>query len=231
MSNDTAAHFDRVFGDKGEDTYVFDDAGLGPKDRQIVRELKRYGIAGKRCLDVGSGTGRWLQFLAQQQPEFLAAIDFSEEAIQRAQMVCGHVARLDVETERFRFQDDFFDIVISFEVIEHLRIADNFIAEIIRVAKPGALVLLSTPNLVALNSRFRMLLGFPPVAVAADSTHVSFFTSRRLTKTLEAFSQYPEQIMTSISLSLRDPKHWRLAAPRCLRSLVDSLLFRFIVNK
>lgn len=231
MNSDTAAHFDRVLGGKSATPYNFDVAVMGAKDRRIIRELTEYGVEGRHCLDIGSGTGRWLQFLRQQRPALLAAVDFSEEAVERAEEICDKVQKVDVEVEPFTYPDNSFDIVISFEVIEHLRTHGGFMSELIRVAKPGALVLLSTPNLIAFNSRIRMLLGVLPVAVASDPTHISFFTPERLSKLLQASGQSAEHLNTSVSLHLLDFKRWCVTPPRCLRSLVDSLLFKFRVSK
>lgn len=44
------------------------------------------------------------------------------------------------------FPDDFFDGVVSIEVIEHIENDDLFLEQINRVIKPGAWVYLSTPN-------------------------------------------------------------------------------------
>jgi len=53
------------------------------------------------------------------------------------------------------FPDKHFDYVILMEVIEHLRTPSRVIAQISRVLKDDGSVILSTPNILNLNSRFR----------------------------------------------------------------------------
>jgi 2-polyprenyl-3-methyl-5-hydroxy-6-metoxy-1,4-benzoquinol methylase len=58
------------------------------------------------------------------------------------------VLKCDVERESFPVPSDSFDCVLLNEVFEHLRINPIFtLSEVFRVCKPGALLLLSTPNL------------------------------------------------------------------------------------
>ena len=44
------------------------------------------------------------------------------------------------------FEDDSFDSIVSFQVIEHLEDDELFIKEIYRILKPGVIALLTTPN-------------------------------------------------------------------------------------
>jgi len=44
------------------------------------------------------------------------------------------------------FDDDFFDVIISFVTIEHISKYEEFVQEVSRVLKPSGLFILSTPN-------------------------------------------------------------------------------------
>lgn len=55
------------------------------------------------------------------------------------------------------YQDSTFDIVTATEVIEHLEDVRAVLREIYRVLKPGGVCVLSTPNILNLNSRLRNL--------------------------------------------------------------------------
>lgn len=58
---------------------------------------------------------------------------------------------------------NYFDCVIFLETLEHLnRWPEHIINDIHKLIKPGGYLLMSTPNLVRLSNRFRMLLGRPP---------------------------------------------------------------------
>jgi ubiquinone/menaquinone biosynthesis C-methylase UbiE len=45
-----------------------------------------------------------------------------------------------------QFDNDTFDVVISFEVIEHILDYQKYLTEVTRVLRPGGIVILSTPN-------------------------------------------------------------------------------------
>jgi len=58
----------------------------------------------------------------------------------------------------FPFRNDCFDYVLSREGIEHLEHQAHFIRECERVLKPGGKLILTTPNVLHLNSRVSYLL-------------------------------------------------------------------------
>ncbi len=88
--------------------------------------LLKYGIKGKKCLDVGPGTGRWLQYLKNNYTSYLSAIDISDESLSRCAKLCNKTQKADLETDKFDFESDFFDIVISIEILEHLKNPDSY---------------------------------------------------------------------------------------------------------
>ena len=53
---------------------------------------------------------------------------------------------LNLETDKINSDDNVFDLVVSYSVIEHLYDPQNFLSEIFRVMKPGGIVLIETPN-------------------------------------------------------------------------------------
>ena len=188
--------------------------------------LLRHGIEGKHCIDIGPGTGRWLTFLKQNNAAYLAAIDISGESLNRCAALCNKTQKADLESDAFDFESDFFDVVLCFEVLEHLTDPENFITEVGRVVKNGGLILMSVPNVVSLGARIRMLLGILPLAVTADSTHVRFYRKKDIQRLFSAHGLNPTFIPTSISLNPLKPKsRFRIPSCRILSSLDDTLLF------
>lgn len=62
--------------------------------------------------------------------------------------------------DKIPYDDNFFDVVILSETIEHYNFHPNVvIKEISRVLKTGGQILLTTPNLARLNNRIKMLFG------------------------------------------------------------------------
>ncbi|MEM9293642.1 MAG: class I SAM-dependent methyltransferase [Acidobacteriota bacterium] len=78
------------------------------------------------------------------------------------------VSRCDVEREAVPFEDDSFDAVLFNELFEHLRIDPIFtLEEVLRVLRPGGLLLLSTPNLRSFRGLRNLLLHDRGHAVSA----------------------------------------------------------------
>lgn len=127
--------------------------GLMSKDGEI-EHFHRYsaiaeGVQDKIVLDAACGTGYGSGMLAQYATH-VYGLDISEEAIGYANENYGqeNITFIQGSIEKLPFEDDTFDIVISFETIEHVitEVQDEFLKEIKRVLKPTGFLIMSTPN-------------------------------------------------------------------------------------
>jgi len=114
--------------------------------------LARYAFAarlsgGKRVLDAGCGAGYGCAALAQQALS-VTGLDAAPEAIAyaREHYAAANVRFLEGSCSAMPLADAGFDLVTSFEVIEHLADWQAFLSESRRVLAPGGVFLLSTPN-------------------------------------------------------------------------------------
>jgi len=214
------AHFDR----KGNVDYTFDYSKMGARDKRVVEALASCGDDGKSCLDVGFGTGRWLQYLKQEGASYLGGVDISPTALKRVEEVCDHAHLADLEEDSLQFESDFFDIVVSFEVLEHLRNPELYLNEIFRVMKPDALLMISVPNLTSFGSRFRMLIGRQPNCFG-DQTHMRHYTHRALMNLLSSHGFSVVFHPTSISL---DPANFsskfKIPSNQLIRTFEDGIV-------
>jgi ubiquinone/menaquinone biosynthesis C-methylase UbiE len=122
-----------------------------PSDNPLHQRLfKAYVVAQDHVygnvLEVGCGEGRGVDLLMRKASAF-TAVDKIEEALQ--------VLREKFPTARFlsmnipplgTLQDNAYDCVVSFQVIEHIQNDVLYLKEIHRVLKPGGIALLTTPN-------------------------------------------------------------------------------------
>ena len=126
----TESAFDEIFKGKDEIEYNFDISSkkMGIRDKKIIKMLTDLDIENSNCLDICPGTGRWLQFFKKYKAEYIAAVDISEEALKKSAPLCNRSQKLDLEKEKLDFESDFFDVAISFMVLEHIRNPELFIS-------------------------------------------------------------------------------------------------------
>ena len=125
----------------------------GEVDADLLNEhLARYIFAArlaqhKRVLDAGCGAGYGAAELARVAQE-VVGIDRAEEAIAWAR---EHYPRANLRFETgdcaaLPAADASLDLVVAFEVIEHLEDWRGFLREVRRVLAPGGQFIVSTPN-------------------------------------------------------------------------------------
>ena len=106
-------------------------------------------------LDIGSGSGDLVKFLKNQLNIKALCCDYTNELMQ---LPGQKVDIVDLNRKKeLPCQGSMFDIVTATEVIEHLEDFRAILREMYRVLKPGGVCVLSTPNILNLNSRLRNL--------------------------------------------------------------------------
>jgi SAM-dependent methyltransferase len=125
---------------RGEPSYVW-RAG---QERRFGLICQAAGKTLNGCvLEDGCGVGEYLAHLARQAKQAVG-LDYEFERALEARLkvpevVCG-------AGEKLPFPDDYFDLVLSHEVLEHVQDDQKSVDEIIRVLKPGGRLILFVPN-------------------------------------------------------------------------------------
>ncbi len=101
-------------------------------------------IAG-RVLEIGTGSGYGVEIIAPYATHF-TTIDKFRAASEI--VTAPNVEFLQATVPPLPFEDESFDCVISFQVIEHIKDDKLFVAEVWRVLRPGGKFIVSTPNIV-----------------------------------------------------------------------------------
>ena len=111
--------------------------------RAVERLLTHAGpLAGVRTLDVGCGTGRWSRLLAGRGAR-VVGVDRSEAMLAEARRRSPGVEFRRMDAAALELADDSFDLALAVAVIQHLghERQPRAIAELVRVVRPGGLVL------------------------------------------------------------------------------------------
>lgn len=101
--------------------------------------------SGDRILEIGCGIGTIVSELAGQGYD-VRGTDISQVAIEYGRAKYPGV-RLDVQpAEELPYESGTFDVVLSFDLFEHIARIDLHVAQVHRVLKPGGYYLFQTPN-------------------------------------------------------------------------------------
>ena len=119
--------------------------------------LSRTGLLrpGDRILEIGCGIGAVVSELARQGCH-VTGTDISRVAIEYGQ---SKYPGLDLQVqpaEELAFADETFDVVLSFDLFEHIARIDRHVSEVHRVLKPQGYYLFQTPNKLS-NAAFETL--------------------------------------------------------------------------
>jgi 2-polyprenyl-3-methyl-5-hydroxy-6-metoxy-1,4-benzoquinol methylase len=126
---------------------------IGKSDRATEKQhLARYQFvkklaAGKRVLDAGCGSGYGSHILSEVA-ESVTGIDIAAEAIECASKNYSrsNLSYLNVDATNTGLPDQSFDMIVSFEVVEHIPDPGAYLSELKRLLKPGGSLVISTPN-------------------------------------------------------------------------------------
>lgn len=143
-----------------------------PSDNPIHQRLLRaYVLATNMVqgdlLEVGCGEGRGIDWLLPHIKSYSAidkiapVIEVLKQKYPQATFHSGNIPPLSV------FNDNQFDSLISFQVIEHIEDDNQYLRELHRVLKPGGIALLTTPN--------------RPMSLSRNPWHIREYTATELT--------------------------------------------------
>ena len=139
--------------------------------------LKRVGGNGGKLLDVGTGTGIFVQ-AANSGSWDAVGIDWSEQAVEQAQRLGRQHVQICTLRD-FDSPDNNFDAITMFDYLEHSQSPDDDLARASRLLKPGGLLAIRVPNYNCLQ---RTLTGMKWVGIFC--LHLSYFNRPSLSRLL-----------------------------------------------
>jgi 2-polyprenyl-3-methyl-5-hydroxy-6-metoxy-1,4-benzoquinol methylase len=160
---------------------------------ELLDEFEKYKKTGK-ILDVGCGIGLFL-IEAQKRGWQVYGTEYTDKAIEicRSNNIEMKQGKLDPDW----FDPGAFDIVTSFEVIEHINNPVEEVRNINKVLRPGGLFYFTTPNFNAVERFFLKsnynVIGYPE--------HLSYYTKRTVNYLL-CKNGFKKKKLTTTGISL-----------------------------
>jgi SAM-dependent methyltransferase len=112
---------------------------------EVVYQRLAGHCAGRDVLEAGCGEGYGADLIAGVARRVIG-LDYDEQAVRHARACYPNVDVRQGNLAQLPFSDGSVDVVVNFQVIEHLWDQPGFIAECARVLRPSGLLLMSTPN-------------------------------------------------------------------------------------
>jgi len=125
---------------RGEPSYVWRE-GQQRRLQMILRAAGR--LVQGVVLENGCGIGIYIDHLAPQARQMLG-LEFDFERATQAHQHGNNI--VNAAGEELPFPSSSFDLILSHEVIEHVRDDREVIAEMVRALKPGGRIVLFCPN-------------------------------------------------------------------------------------
>jgi SAM-dependent methyltransferase len=171
-----------------------------------------------KILDVGCGIGYFLA-VAKERGWEVYGTEYTNEAVRICEEKGINMQKGVLNNENY--EKDSFDIITSFEVIEHINNPNEELRNFYSLLRPGGLVYVTTPNFNSL-LRYRLKEKYN---VISYPEHLSYYSPKTLTKVFQDCGFKTLKIeSTGISLSrLRSSKGKSTEAPISKHSTDEKL--------
>jgi 2-polyprenyl-3-methyl-5-hydroxy-6-metoxy-1,4-benzoquinol methylase len=107
--------------------------------------LSDFIVNDNKVLEIGCGAGHLSDYLFEQGVNIIS-IDFSNYMIEGIKKSYPYLTPIQMSAEILAFKNNTFDLVVSYELIEHLYEVEAHFKEVKRVLKTGGIYLIKTPN-------------------------------------------------------------------------------------
>ena len=146
-----------------------------------VNHLISEMISQERCnilLDIGVHKGdASVQYVKKSNAD-LIGIDWRDERSDEYKKRFTDFHVVDLEKNKLPFEDNFFDVVVCNQVLEHIKNIYTPLTEIWRVLKPNSIFCFSVPNLASFHNRLLLAIGEQPSTIRSMGAHVRGFTMK-----------------------------------------------------
>ncbi len=126
------------------------------QDRRLDLIREHVALEGRRILDVGCGLGMYVSQMRQFSSE-VYGVDVDPEKVAEASLTLPNI--FTAPAEALPFPNDFFDVILLHEVIEHVIDDRQTIREAYRCLRPGGRIVIYAPNRLYLFETHGFYLG------------------------------------------------------------------------
>ena len=166
-----------------DEEYKNEEDGRRISAKKILNKLKKNSDKG-RILDIGCATG-FLLDEARSKGWETYGVELSKWCVEHAKNNLGLNVFCGLLKDA-RFEDDFFDVVVLNDVIEHLSDPKGMLMDIKRILKKGGIVCINTPDIDSMLSKLLKAKWW-----GINQAHLFYFTKGTLSEMLKSTGFLP----------------------------------------
>lgn len=199
-----------------------DQFGWGPKTAKLNPErvglLEKY-VVGEKVLDIGCGTGIYVDYLAKKGKK-ATGVDFVKEFIDYAKKhYQGEF--LVANAYKLPFKDKLFDTVIMFDILEHLENEEKALKEAQRVGRERIILIVPRKTDEILKAHGLIFQHH------IDSTHLRYYTKKRLKALARKTKISTLELKKIRPVSIKSFFLHQITGPFWLKKILAKIIFTF----
>lgn len=174
--------------DAVDDEYLAEEPGIRSTFRTLLERIDRHRAPPGRLLDIGCGPG-FLLDEARTRGWTVAGVELSRWGVEQSR-----ARGLDVYAgtlEDVDLGDQFFDVIVVADVIEHVFDPLSFLERIRSLLRPDGVVFIATPNVDSVIARVLRRWWWSVIP-----NHVLFFSRRSLERTVQSAGLKVSEVST-----------------------------------
>jgi len=139
----------------------------------------------RNVVDLGAGSGADLDIAADICPEAKRyAVETYPPNVERLKLR-HEVLPLNLEVDTLPFEDESIDVILSNQVMEHVKEIFWILHQASRSLRVGGYLIIGVPNLAAYHNRLLLLLGRQPSVIQNHSAHLRGYTRHDILRMFE----------------------------------------------
>jgi 2-polyprenyl-3-methyl-5-hydroxy-6-metoxy-1,4-benzoquinol methylase len=148
----------------------------------------------QRVLEIGMGGGDTLVYIKQRRlaGEAVGIDLMSLPGSNQQNPLIDKVYFLDLERENLPFSNEYFDVIIAGDILEHLINPWELLQNLNKILKVGGHMIISIPNIRDINAIYSILLkgtfGYTTQGIF-DKTHLRFFCKKDMIDLIESVNK------------------------------------------
>ena len=161
-----------------------------PRVEKLIELCAKYKIKTDSLLEIGSGYGTFCSEVKSRNIfNRIVAVEPTPDLAEKCREAGLEV--IEETIEKIQFNDDLFDVVVSFEVIEHLFEPSYFVKTAAELLNPGGILMLTCPNGMGFDIETLGVL-----SDTVDHEHLNYFNPKSLAILMENYDLEVLEVLT-----------------------------------